>query len=460
MGHSSPWRLCLPLCGAWLLAGLPAKGSSFRGVVLTESGNPISAATVRWSGKPVCVPSYPHGTPICAGPRVTGFTRTASDGTFAAENLPADTYTLCVSPPDASRLLSSCEYAPIRTIELGENEERANVQIVLRSGSLVVLTVKDPLNATAASFLRPFVVLGESSYYIITYDSARQAFTRLIPKGLAAHLFFDTLLVIRDSEGKSVPIAKAVLPFTSGADEVALSVEALPAVVNAASYMPGISQGTIAAIFGSGFTDSPGTHIASGFPLPVQLAGTSVTVNGIPAPLLAVVEQEGQSQINFQVPRLPHFTNQLAIVVDNQGKQQSFSVRDWPNQLGVFRTLAHDNGDAINESNPARPGEIIKIYWTGLHGYNFVNSPGNFYMPDGAAAPENTPCVSYFDSKVDMGGLSAEVTSCSAAPGLAGIGQLLVKVPPGLPSRTHDVTVRISGVKGNLVQVPVGTSNF
>ena len=135
-------------------------------------------------------------------------------------------------------------------------------------------------------------------------------------------------------------------------------------------------------------------------------------------------------------------------------------MRNWPDQLGVFRTLAHDNGDAIDESNPARPGEIIRIYWTGLHGYNFVYSPGNFYMPDGLPAPENIPCVSYFDSKVDIAGMAAEVTSCTAAPGLAGIGQLVVKVPPGLPSGTHDVTVRISGSKGNAVKVPVGASNF
>src|SRR5271168_4445261 len=119
---------------------------------------------------------------------------------------------------------------------------------------------------------------------------------------------------------------------------------------------PGVTSGTIATLFGSGFTDTPGTHAASGFPLPTQISGTSVKVNGIPAPLFAVVEQDGQGQINFQVPHLPAFAEDFTIVVDNNGKEQTFYARNWPGQVGVFKTLAHLNGDPISTSSPARPG--------------------------------------------------------------------------------------------------------
>ena len=64
-------------------------------------------------------------------------------------------------------------------------------------------------------------------------------------------------------------------------------------------------------------------------------------MNGVPAPLLAVAEQEGQAQINFQVPHFPTTTNnqQLVIVVDNDGREQTFYVRIWADQLGIFTSL-------------------------------------------------------------------------------------------------------------------------
>jgi len=375
---------------------------------------------------------------------------TASDGSFAIKDLPSGTYTVCVYPPAGWLVLSSCEWLAhggLPTIhQLGENQEISGIRIVLRSGSRVAITVEDPMKALADFSLRPFVATAEGSYYLAAYDENREAYVRMVPKGIRLSLFFDTLLVVRDEEGKSVPVVTATLPFQTEADEVRLRVSVLPAMVNAASLKPGISQGTIATLYGTNFTDTPGVHAASGFPLPTELAGTSVTVNGVQAPLLAVVEQNGQGQINFQVPRFSDFQQRLTVVVDSSGKQQTFFVRHWPGELGIFGTLGHDNGDAVTEMDPARPGEGIKVYWTGLQGFN---------VPHGMASPPSTPCAGYFDPKVEIGGIAAEVISCIAAPGLAGIGLVEVRVPPSLPSGNYDVAVRISNVKGNAVKLPV-----
>ena len=319
-----------------------------------------------------------------------------------------------------------------------------------------MITVKDPLNALSKSFFGCGAVVGTAGYYGAAYDPNRHAYTSLIPKGIPAHLFFDTLLVVQDGDGNSVPIDGAVLPFTTGADEVPLSVSVTPAVVNAASYLPGVTSGTIATLFGSGFTDTPGLEIASNFPLPTQLSGTSVKVNGIPAPLLAVAEQDGQAQINFQVPHFPAYAQEFVIVVDNNGKAQTFYVRDWAEQLGVFGSLAHASGDPITATAPAQPGEQITIYWTEISGYDFVYSPGVFFIPDGIPSPPALPCVSYSDPQVKIGGKTAGVGSCSAAPGLVGIGELMVTVPQGLASGDYDVAVTMdTNVKGNIVRLPV-----
>ena len=71
-------------------------------------------------------------------------------------------------------------------------------------------------------------------------------------------------------------------------------------VVNAASYSAvgshGVAGGLIATIFGTNLATS--TQTTTSVPLPTSLGGTTVTVNGVGAPLLYV----SPNQINFQVP--------------------------------------------------------------------------------------------------------------------------------------------------------------
>ena len=73
------------------------------------------------------------------------------------------------------------------------------------------------------------------------------------------------------------------------------------AMSNTASGLPGdsCSPGGLATLTGSGFTTQAPTS-ASSFPVPTQLAGVQVMVNGMPAPLLMV----SGSQVNFQCPVL------------------------------------------------------------------------------------------------------------------------------------------------------------
>jgi uncharacterized protein (TIGR03437 family) len=328
------------------------------------------------------------------------------------------------------------------------------------------------MSAISRFFFFPGVVVGTGGYYRANYDTDRLAYTLLMPKGVTARIFLDTLLLAQDADGNSLPIDKPTLPFTTEGEETPILIGVRPALVNVASYLPGVEEGTIATLFGSGFTDFAGIHQATSLPLPTQLSGTTVTVNGVAAPLLAVADQNGEHQINFQVPHNPPglFEPLLTIVVDNNGKKQTFYSRKWY-QLGIFSVFAHlsrelpnptrararagEALESVTATSPARPGERIVIYWTGMHGYNFVYGAG-FSLPDGIPAPPSIPCVSYFNPQVTIGGIPADVHSCSAAPGLVGIGQLVVTVPPALTSGDHEIAVTMGGnVKGNIVQLPV-----
>ena len=148
------WRPWLQVWSAWLLVASPGICSSFSGVVLTDGGSRVPGATVRWNNPAVCTPSFPHGTPVCAPPTITGSTKTGSDGSFAALNLSADSYTVCASPPAGAYFLDSCAWpvtGSVSLVKLGENEDRTGVQILLRSASRVLITVRDPQNAIVAA---------------------------------------------------------------------------------------------------------------------------------------------------------------------------------------------------------------------------------------------------------------------------------------------------------------------
>lgn len=457
------WPLCGLIWGVLLICAADAGFcASFSGIVVTDSEAAVPGATVQWQNHGVCVSrGDPDGSVVCYPPTVSGSATTALDGSFAANNLPADTYSICVNPVAANQL-PPCEWpgdTGPTSITLTANQNVTGLTLILRTGSLVAITVNDPQNALSKNFFSTGVIVGSGGYYGAPYNPSLHAYTRLVPKGIPVHLFFDTLLIVQDGNGISQPIDTSVLPFTTGADQIPISITVMPVLVNTASNLPGVDEGAIATLLGSGFTSVPGVDRASSLPLPTNILGTSVTVNGIAAPLLVVASQNGQDQINFQVPHLPVFGTgsgpDLIIVVENNGRTQTFYSIERDGQVGVFSTLTAINGNPITTSSPARPREQITIYWTGMSGYNFEYSPGVFYIPDGIPSPPGIPCVSYFNSQVQIGGIPAEVRSCTAAPGLVGIGQLEVIVPPGLASGDYRVVVTLTNVTGNVVQLPV-----
>src|SRR5437868_4401498 len=75
------------------------------------------------------------------------------------------------------------------------------------------------------------------------------------------------------------------------------------AVTNSADFQPGLPQrGSLASIFCTGLQGTLGIVSATTHPLPYDLAGVSVWVNSVPAPILAVAFESGYQQINIQVP--------------------------------------------------------------------------------------------------------------------------------------------------------------
>ena len=147
-------------------------------------------------------------------------------------------------------------------------------------------------------------------------------------------------------------------------------------VVNVASFRPAtdpngaIAGGAIVAIFGMDLASD--TQVASAVPLPTTLGDTSVTFNNIPAPLFFVSGTQINAQVPFEVP-----TSAVSVLVkrgNNASAVQAVNAAGVSpgiftvNQQGTGpgATLHADDFQPVSQSAPARPGEFLLIFCTGL----------------------------------------------------------------------------------------------
>lgn len=206
---------------------------------------------------------------------------------------------------------------------------------------------------------------------------------------------------------------------------------AAAAVVNAASYEPGLSPGAIVALFGSGLTTASGV-VSSGNPLPRALMGTSVRVNGIAAPIFAMASVNGLDQINFQVPYEVPAGGNVTVVVGNNGVDSpAVSAGVLQVQPGIFTI------DGVHAAGSQVAGTAV-LYATGLGQVD--NPPGT-----GNLAPLSPLSRTLARPLVTIGGMDAPVEFSGLAPLSAGLYQLNVRIPGGLAAGEQDVVVTVAG---------------
>ena len=226
-------------------------------------------------------------------------------------------------------------------------------------------------------------------------------------------------------------------------------------VVNAASFATGgVVPGAIATIFGTNLTSQTGINLTSGLPLPTKFLNVSVKVNGTPAALFAVDNVNGQQQINFQVPWEAKGT--AMIEVANGGSTSApVNVPVLGAQPGIinytsggltFGAILHQNFQLADTAHPAKPGETVLIYCTGL---GAVNSP----PADGAASNGQTTVAK---PVVAIGGNVAPVSFSGLAPEFVGLYQVNVEVPTLAASGNARVSMVIAGGgNSNIVLLPI-----
>ena len=225
------------------------------------------------------------------------------------------------------------------------------------------------------------------------------------------------------------------------------------AVLNAASNAVGLVPGSLATIYGTGFTAQRGIQVPTSSAIPLSLGETTVEINGIAAPLLMVADvASGTQQINLQVPWEISPGVDVPIVISRAGSRSvPVGVAGLESQPGIFvvstgtGAIVHTNYQLVTALNPAKADEILVLFATGL---GPVLSP----QATGSVATEATSTLRI--PRVVLGAQDAAILYTGSAPGFAGLYQINFRVPPTLGPGDWPLKI-VANVSSNEVTLPV-----
>ena len=239
-------------------------------------------------------------------------------------------------------------------------------------------------------------------------------------------------------------------------------------VVNIASTAPEpapVAPGALVAINGVNLTDgsqNPAAGIGADGKLLTTLGGASVAINGIAAPIVFALP----GQLGVQVPYELAGSTTGSVVVTMGGQSSSphnialaaaapgiFTLnQQGTGQGGVLigdtTVLAAPTGGSSSASRrPAKRGETIRIYCTGLGAVTPAVETG---APAGLSPAITPPTVT-------IDGLNATVQYSGTAPGFVGLYQIDAIVPGGASiGDAISLVVSSGGRQSNTVTIAVG----
>lgn len=221
----------------------------------------------------------------------------------------------------------------------------------------------------------------------------------------------------------------------------------------------------VATIRGTGLaTGIQGAVVPSLFgPLPFQLANVTVQFGNSFAPIYSVINAAGQESVTVQVPCEVQPGN-VPVTIRVGGGSAQFSAQVSRVAPGIFQAPTSDgqmrgvllkpDGTFVSLENPARRGETIRMYATGLG-------------PVLPAVPTNSPGLPDTESMVtDLGSIvvgvnnaGVRVVSAQYASGLIGAYEVAFVVPDDVPSGNLPLALAVreggSLVFGNPSSIPV-----
>ncbi len=217
-----------------------------------------------------------------------------------------------------------------------------------------------------------------------------------------------------------------------------------------------LSPGAYGSLGASGVTLADQTVAFSTVPMPKSLADTQVLLNGQPVPLHFV----SPGQINFLIPNNAPSSGSMDVSVIRESTGQILAtglIPMGPYAPGLFTSagngtaqLAATNQDgSINSaSNPAKRGDIITLYGTGLG--SVAGAPDDGNVP-GQQVHGPVPRVVIGAGFVPDGNIQYS----GLAPGLIGVWQINVRIPENTaPGDAIPLSVILGSIPNNHVNAP------
>ncbi len=222
----------------------------------------------------------------------------------------------------------------------------------------------------------------------------------------------------------SVPVTLSVLAAGSQ------PVLAAGGMVNAATSGTTLAAGALASIYGANL-GSAATGAPS-IPLPTELAGISIRVNNVLAPILFA----SSGQVNVEIPweTAPGSATITAAFKGVAGNSITTTIGTYA--PGVFVTVYPDGG-LVNGSKPAAANDILVVYANGL-------GPVTPSVPTGSGASVLTTTTATVTATI--GGVDAPVLFSGLTP-FVGLYQVNVRVPAGVtPGSATPLVLKVGGV--------------
>lgn len=170
------------------------------------------------------------------------------------------------------------------------------------------------------------------------------------------------------------------------------------------------------------------------------LGGTSVTINGTPAPVLYT----SSSIANIIAPFGLTGTSANIVVTSGTTIVQTTTVPLAPTSPGVFNGAVFNQDGTVNStSNPAAAGSVVVVYATGL---GVTDIP----LPDGSRTGSLVLAETVAPVTATVGGQTAAVAYAGTAPGqIAGVMQVEVIVPAGAGTGPVSVVLTAGGASSS-----------
>ncbi len=216
---------------------------------------------------------------------------------------------------------------------------------------------------------------------------------------------------------------------------------------------------------------------ASSYPLPTMLGGVRVLIDGAAVPLMAVGPQRIEAQLPWALGGEAVAAGGLALasVVVESGGESSWPRRFWvgPYAPGVFTVSGEGQSEGQGQalatfagttdlaaplgfsagSRPARAGDVLEIYATGLGAVEPPLADGmNSCAPDGVCLEDGSNAVLRHTAarpRVWIGAYAVSpenVRFSGLAPDMAGVNLVIVEIPRNLtPSNAAELRLAVAG---------------